>query len=61
MVELLAAGDSNVDLAAPEGNTWDEDIAAALDTVGVKDMSSHLLPCRNTWLREGRTWSMLRS
>ena len=58
--ELLVAGNFNVDLAEPEGNARDEKIAAALGAARLEDMSTHFLPRHKPWLRDGRTWSMLR-
>ena len=43
----------------PEGNTLGEDIAAALATTGMEVMSTHFLPQRKPWLRDGQTWSMV--
>ena len=43
----------------PEGNTLDEEIAAALATTGMEVMSTHFLPQRKPWLRDGQTWSMV--
>ena len=42
--KLLVAGDFNANLAEPEGDRRGEDIAAALATEGLEDMSAHFLP-----------------
>ena len=42
--ELLVAGDLNINLSEPEGYWRNEDIAEALTTAGIKDMSAHFLP-----------------
>ena len=56
--EMLVAGNFNSDLAAPERNTRDEEIVAALAMIGVEYMSDHFLPRRKPWLRDGRMWIM---
>ena len=58
--EILVAGDFNVNLSEPEGDRRGEDIAAAMATEGLEDMSEHLLPRRRSWCRDRRTWSMIR-
>ena len=58
--ELLVAGDMNTNLADPEGDWREEDIAATMATNGLEDMSAHFLPRRRPWCRDGRTWSMLK-
>ena len=50
----------NVELAEPEGDRREEDIAATLATEGLEDMAEHFLPRRRRWCRDRRTWSMLR-
>ena len=57
--ELLVAGDINVNFTEPEGDRRGEDIAAALATEVLEDMSEHFLPRRRYWYLDGRTWSML--
>ena len=57
--ELMVAGDMNANLANPEGDQRGEDIAAALATEVLEDMSAHFLPRWRPWCRYGRTWSML--
>ena len=49
----------NVNLAEPEGDRREEDIAAKMATEGLEDMSAHFLPRQRPWCRDGRTWSML--
>ena len=58
--ELLVAGESNENLAEPEGDRRGEDIAAAMATEGLEDMSAHFLPRQCSWCRNGRTCSMIR-
>ena len=52
-------GDFNANLLEPEGDRRGEGIAAALATEGLEYMSAHFLPCRHSWCRDGRTWSMI--
>ena len=59
-VELMVAGDFNVDIMAPEGNRRAENIATDLATVGVEDMAQHFMPQRRRWNRDRRTWDMRR-
>ena len=59
--ELLVTGDFNVKLSEPEGDRRREDIAAALATEGLEDMSAQFLPRRRSCFRDGRTWSMIRA
>ena len=59
MAALLVVDDLNTDLEAPEGRARDKVIAAAISTVGIKDMSRNFLPWRNPWFTEYRTWIML--
>ena len=47
--ELLVAGGMNTNLAEPEGDRREEDIAATLATEGLEDMAAHLLPQRRHW------------
>ena len=42
--ELLVAGDLNINLAAPEGDQREEDIAETLVTEVLEDMAPHFLP-----------------
>ena len=58
--ELLVNGNLNEDLDEPEGTTCAEDIFAALAASGLEYMSSHFLPKRKYWPRDGRTWSIWR-
>ena len=47
--ELLVTGDMNTNLAAPNDDRREEDIAADLATEGLEDMSAHFLPQRFHW------------
>ena len=47
--ELLVAGDMNTNLAAPVGDRKGEDIASALATEGLEDMSVHFPSRRHPW------------
>ena len=47
--ELLGAGGLNVNLVEPEGDQRGEDIAAAIETESLEDMSVHFLPRRRSW------------
>ena len=58
--KLLVSGYFNANLAEPEGDRRGEDIAAAMATEGLEDMSAHFLPQRLSCCRYGRTWSMIR-
>ena len=58
--KLLVTGDFNANLVEPEGDRRGEDIAEALATEGLEDMSAHFLPRRRPWCRDRRTWSMIR-
>ena len=51
MAALLVIDDLNTDLAAPEGRARDKVIAAAIATVGIKDMSGNFLPWHKPWLK----------
>ena len=59
VAEIMVAGDMNTNLVEPEGDRRGEDIAAALATEGLEDMSAHFLLQRRPWCRDGRAWSML--
>ena len=56
--DLLVAGDFNTYLALTEGHAWYEEIAEALATAGLEDISTHFLPPCKPWLRYGRAWIM---
>ena len=43
-VELLVAGDLNINFAAPKGYRREKDIEATLATEGLEDMAPHFLP-----------------
>ena len=49
--ELMVAGDSNVDILAPEGRRA-ENIATDLATAGVEDMAQHFMPRGRRWCRD---------
>ena len=57
---LLVAGDLNTMLTEPENDRRGTDIAAALTEGGLKGMAAHFLPRQRKWVRERRTWSMVR-
>ena len=57
--ELLVAGDLNTNLAAPEGDRREEDIAATTATKVLEDMAQHFLPPERRWCRYWQTWGML--
>ena len=59
-MEILVAGDFNVDLALPKGDRRAEDIATLLATEGLEDMANHFLPRKSRWCRDQRTWGMIR-
>ena len=42
--DLLVIGNFNSDLESPEENARDEEISAALATMGLEDMSAHFFP-----------------
>ena len=58
--ELLVARYFNANLVEPEGYRRGEDIAAAMATEGLEDMSAHFLPRRFSWCQDMRMRSMIR-
>ena len=58
-VELLVAGDLNINLAAPEGDKKEEDITITIPTEGLEDMAPHFLLQNLLWCRDRRMWGML--
>ena len=56
----MVAGDFNVNMSETEGEQRREAIVAAMVTEVLKDMSMHFFPFRQSWCRDGRTWSMIR-
>ena len=54
----LMAKDFTSNLAAPEGNCCREEITAVIENSGLEDTSTHFLPRRKYWARDGRTWCM---
>ena len=57
--EMLVARNFNADLAAPEVQAREKEIAAAMSERGIEDMSGKFLQWRKPWLKNVRTWSML--
>ena len=58
-LELLMAGGLNINLASPEGDRREEDIATTIATEGLEDMTPHFLPRQRQWCWDRRTWGML--
>ena len=58
--ELMAAGDFNAYIVAPEVNRRAESIATDIATAGLEDMARHFLPREKQWCRDRRTWGMRR-
>ena len=50
----------NVNLEESEGYRRGEDIATAMVTEVLEDMSAHFLPLQRSWCRDRRKWSMIR-
>ena len=59
-VELLVAGDFNVDIAASECDRRVKYIATELAMAGLEDMAQHFLPWGKRWCWDRRMWGMLR-
>ena len=57
---LLVAGDFNTTLTDPENERRGTEIAVALAEEGIEDMVAHFLLRQRKWVRERRTWSMVR-
>ena len=57
---LLVAGELKTTLTDPENERRGTEIAAALTEAGIKDMVAHFLPHQRRWVREWRTWIMVR-
>ena len=57
---LLVTGDLNTTLTEPENDRRGTDIAEALTEERLEDMATHFLPRQRKWIRERRTWSMVR-
>ena len=55
---LLVVGDFNTAVAAPEGQERYEVITVARAEEGLEDMSGHVLPRHQPWLKDGRTCEM---
>ena len=58
--ELMVARDLNTNLASPEGDRREEDVAATIATEVLEDMALHFLPRECRWFWDRRTWGMLR-
>ena len=56
----MVVGNFNTNLESPEGQSREEEIAVAMATARLKDMSMHFLPRRKPWSKDSRTWGMLR-
>ena len=57
---LLVVGDLNTTLLDLENDGRGTDIVAALTELGLEDMMAHFLPRQSRWVRERRTWIMVR-
>ena len=55
---LLVSRDFNMDPAKLEGSDRGEDIATAITTARMEDMSTHFLPRCKYWAQERRMWCM---
>ena len=59
-VTLLVVVNFNTNLAALEGRARDKEIASAMSMAGLEDMNGNFLPRHKPWLKDGKTYSMLR-
>ena len=59
-VELIAAGDLNIDLERTGGWGRDKEIATVVATAGLEDPFDHLFTRQRPWCRDRRTWVMVR-
>ena len=57
---LIVAGYLNTTLSDPENDGRGTEKTAALTEAGLKDMAAHFLLRQHRWVRERRTWSMVR-
>ena len=57
---LIVAGGLNTDLEESESDRRGTEIAAAMMAAGLEDMMAYLLLRKHRWVREIRTWSMVR-
>ena len=57
--DMLVAGNFNDKLYAPEGNCGKEEIAVAMEIIGLESTTMHFLPLCNAWDQDGRMWCML--
>ena len=58
--ELMVAGDFNAELAPPDGDRNNEQIAVDLTAAKLQNTLSHFLPQRRLQCQDGRTWIMVR-
>ena len=56
---LLATGNINVNLEAPEVQEREKEIMETLSAVGLNEISGNFLPQCTSWFRDGRKWSMI--
>ena len=56
---LLATGNNNVNLEAPEVQEREKEIMATLSAVGLNEISGNFLPQCTSWFWDGRKWSMI--
>ena len=59
-IELIVAGDLNVDLGKAGGRGRDEKIVAAVATVVLEDLAGHFFLQRQAWYRHQRMWETVR-
>ena len=59
-MELIVAGDLNVDLEKAGGQGQDEEIATSVATAVLEDLSGYFLPRRRAWINDRRTWAVVR-
>ena len=57
---MVVVGYLNTDLEDSESNRRGTQIAEAMTSAGIEDMTAHFLPRKSIWGRERRTWSMVR-
>ena len=58
--ELIVVGDLNVELKKAGDQGRDREIAAAVMTEGLEDITGHFFPRRRAWCRDRRTWEVVR-
>ena len=59
-MELIVAGDLNVDLEKAGGQGQDEEIATSVATEVLEDLAGYFLPRRRAWINDWRTWAVVR-